>query len=47
MRKKQPKNWGINPIGQDSKNKARQDTLEALAVAKSQNRPVIFLRKNQ
>ncbi|SHK69265.1 hypothetical protein [Epilithonimonas mollis] len=45
--KKQPKNVGINPIGTDAKNKARQDAFDVLAIAKKQNRPVIFLRKNQ
>ena len=43
--KKQPKNVGINPIGRASKIAEREETLKVLEVAKQQNKPVKFLRK--
>lgn len=43
--KKQPKNVGINPIGRGFKIAEREEALKALEVAKQQNKPVKFLRK--
>ena len=43
--KKQPKNVGINPIGRRFKIAEKKETLKDLEVAKQQNKPVKFLRK--
>lgn len=45
MPKKQPKNVGINPIGHKYKAAEREAALQALEIAKKQNRPVKFLKK--
>ena len=43
--KKQPKNVWINPIGRRFKIAEKEAAIKALEVAKQQNKPVKFLRK--
>ena len=43
--KKQSKNVGINPIGRRFKIAEREEAIKALELAKQQNKPVKFLRK--
>ena len=43
--KKQPKNVGINQIGRRFKIAEKEAAIKALELAKQQNKPVKFLRK--
>jgi hypothetical protein len=47
MRKKQPKNVGINPIGYRFQIMEKEEAEKALKLAKSQKKPVKFLKKQK